>query len=84
VSDALQILGAIAILVPFAWSQLGSLRTTSVAYLVLNLAGSALLAALALLDAQWGFLLLEGSWAVVAAWGLARRLASTASAEPSR
>jgi hypothetical protein len=82
VSDALQVLGAIAILVPFAWSQLGSLRTTSVAYLGLNLAGSALLAALALLDRQWGFLLLEGSWAVVAAWGLARRTTGVASREP--
>lgn len=69
--DVLQVLGAVAIVVPFAWSQLGSLRTDSLAYLSLNLAGSSVLAGLALHDQQWGFLLLEGVWAAVAAWGVA-------------
>jgi hypothetical protein len=32
------------------------------------------LAVEAYLDAQWGFLLLEGVWAIVAAWGLSRSL----------
>lgn len=39
-------------------------------YLVLNLIGSVILAALALADEDWGFLLLEGVWAVVSAWAL--------------
>lgn len=69
--DILQLVGAVAVLVPFAWAQLGSLRPTSPAYLWPNLLGSALLAALALVDASWGFLLLEGVWALVAAWSLA-------------
>jgi hypothetical protein len=72
-SELLQIAGALAVLVPFGWSQLGSLPTTAPAYLWLNVAGSGLLAALALHDAQWGFLLLEGSWALVAARGLLLR-----------
>ena len=72
-SGALQILGALLVLVPFASLQLGLLRSASATYLWLNLLGSALLAQLALLDAQWGFLLLEGCWAAVAAWGLVRR-----------
>ena len=46
----------------------------SIVYLSLNLVGSLVLAVLALLDADWGFLLLEGVWAVVSAFGLAERL----------
>jgi hypothetical protein len=73
VSQALQLAGAIAILLPFAWVQLGSLSPVSVPYLALNLAGSALLGAVALSGHQWGFLLLETTWALVSAWSLARR-----------
>lgn len=69
-SGALQILGAALILVPFAWSSLGSLPTVSGAYLWLNLLGSSVLAVLALLHRQWEFLLLEGCWAFVAAGSL--------------
>jgi len=41
-------------------------------YLVLNLVGASVLAVDAYAERQWGFLLLEGSWAVIAAWALAR------------
>ena len=54
------------------WSQLGGLSLRSPLYLGLNFFGSALLAALAIEGRDWGFLLLEGVWAVVALWGLAR------------
>jgi len=40
--------------------------------LALNLAGSAVLAVLALIGHQWGFLLLEGAWSAVPAVSLAR------------
>ncbi len=75
--DVLQVLGAVGILVPFVWSQRGSLRTDSSRYLSLNLVGSSVLAFLAVHEHQWGFLLLEGVWATVAARGLLElRLAS--------
>ena len=61
----LQILGALLILAPFAGQQLGSLRPDSAAYLSLNLLGSGLLAVLALIGEQWGFVLLEGCWAML-------------------
>ena len=62
---ALQLVGALLILAPFAWQQLGSLRPDSTPYLWLNLLGSGLLAALALIGEQWGFVLLEGCWAML-------------------
>jgi hypothetical protein len=65
-----QIAGALCVLGGFAAAQFGVLTTRSLAYLVLNLAGSSVLAVLAALDQQFGFLLLEGVWALVSAWGL--------------
>lgn len=61
----LQILGAVLILVAYLLAQLRLLNDRSLPYLLLNLAGSAVLAVLAAIGREWGFLLLEGSWAVV-------------------
>jgi membrane-bound ClpP family serine protease len=69
-SQVLQVVGAILILVAFVLVQLGRLRTSAVSYLWLNLVGSAILAVLAALGSNWGFLLLEGVWAIVSAWSL--------------
>ena len=66
----IQIAGALAILAAFVLAQAGILGQTARAYLVLNLAGAAVLAALAYIERQWGFLLLEAVWALVAAYGL--------------
>ena len=60
-----QILGSVLILIPFALAQAGRLNAKSLGYLVLNLIGSGTLAVDAAVTSQWGFLLLEGCWAVV-------------------
>jgi hypothetical protein len=65
-----QILGAVLVLAAFVAAQLGMLQQRSTLYLLLNLGGSAILAALAYEQRQWGFLLLEGSWAAVSLWGV--------------
>jgi len=70
----IQIIGAALVLAAYAGAQLGRLDQRSISYLVLNLVGSAILALLAALDGQLGFLLLEGTWAIVSAWSLAREL----------
>ncbi|HEU4393735.1 MAG TPA: hypothetical protein VFR04_08900 [Solirubrobacterales bacterium] len=49
------------------------MQPSSRLYLALNLVGSAILAVLAATSSQWGFLLLEGVWAIVSAWGLVAR-----------
>jgi hypothetical protein len=66
----LQVAGAVLVLTGFVLAQFGVLGDRSRPYLLFNLVGSALLAVLALLDRQWGFLLLEGVWAAVSARGL--------------
>lgn len=66
----IQIVGALLILAAFAAVQFDRMRPDSRLYLTLNLIGSAILAVLALTSSQWGFLLLEGVWALVSAWGL--------------
>ena len=75
--QAISIAGAVLILVPFAASQFGKLTTTSLTYQVMNLIGSAALTAVAVLESQYGFILLEGTWALVSAAGLARVLGRT-------
>jgi hypothetical protein len=65
-----QIAGAVLILIAFTAAQRGSMSPHSLVYLVLNFVGSVVLAAVALSGENWGFLMLEGVWAVVSAWGL--------------
>jgi hypothetical protein len=70
----IQILGAVLVLVAYIAAQLRMLDGKSCPYLVLNLLGSGLLAILAAAGAQWGFLLLEGTWALVSLLSLGGRL----------
>jgi len=74
VEQGLQIAGAILILAGFGAAQAGRLSTHSYAYLWVNLVGSALLAVLAVIERQWGFVLLETAWALITVCGLFARL----------
>lgn len=72
-SGVLQLAGAATVLSAFIATQLGLAQPSSRITLTMNLLGSAVLAVLALAGRQWGFLLLEGAWAIVSAAGLGRR-----------
>jgi hypothetical protein len=77
----LEIAVALMILAAFAFVQFRGLDRHGMVYLAFNLGGSAILTVLAGVHQQWGFLLLQGVWAVVSFWGLAglfRRRGGTA------
>lgn len=69
-SQLIQIIGSLMVLAGFALSQRGVVSPKSLSYLILNLVGSGVLAVEAIVEQQWGFLLLEGVWAIVSAISL--------------
>jgi uncharacterized membrane protein YkgB len=66
----IQITGSLLVLAGFALAQWGVLDQKSLWYLILNTVGSTVLAINAVFEQQWGFLLLEGVWAIVSAVSL--------------
>jgi membrane-bound ClpP family serine protease len=70
--QVVQMIGAILVLIGFAGVQLKKLDPHSLTYIVVNLVGSAALAVVAAITSNWGFLLMEGVWAIVSARSLIR------------
>jgi len=70
-NQLIQVIGSLLVLAGFALTQRGVIGQKSRPYLAVNLVGSGILAVEAVIEQQWGFLLLEGVWAVVSAISLA-------------
>lgn len=68
--QVLSVLGAVLILAAFALSQSGKWDRRHPLYNLANLIGSALLAVIAVMEKQMGFILLEGVWAILSAYAL--------------
>lgn len=73
----IQIIGAVLVLLGYALGQLGRIDPRSKGYLLLNLVGAGLLALAAFWGRQWGFLVLNGTWAVISLVNLVRTSAAS-------
>jgi hypothetical protein len=69
------VLGSLLVLVAYVASQFGYLSAKGLAYAFANIVGSGILAVVATLEAQWGFLVLEGAWALVSLVAVVRQKA---------
>ena len=69
------VLGSLLVLVAYVASQFGWLSAKGLRYAFANIVGSGILAVVAALEAQWGFLVLEGAWALVSLVAVMRQRA---------
>lgn len=72
IEQVVQLTGAFMVLGGFLGLQLGRLKVSDAPYLLLNALGSGLLLLIALVDREWGFVLLEGVWTGVSLLALLR------------
>lgn len=70
VLQIVSILGALAVLGAFAADQFGLVDPTRLSYALANFIGATILAAIAVVDQQIGFIVLQGAWAAVSLWGI--------------
>jgi len=72
------LIGAVMQLAVYALMQLGRLPTASYPYQLANVVGSLLMAVVATVNREYGFILLEGVWCLTSVIGLARLVRSRA------
>ncbi len=66
----ISVLGALAILGAYVANQFRLIGPSNMSYSALNFIGSTVLTVIAVIEVQWGFILLEAVWALVSLWGI--------------
>ena len=69
-AQIVSILGALAVLGAYVANQLWWINPSRLSYTVANFVGAAILTAVAVVDRQIGFVLLQGSWTLVSLAGM--------------
>lgn len=77
-NQLIALIGAISVLRAYLGIQRKWMRPEDRNYHILNFVGASMLAYVAILDQRWGFILLEGVWALAALPGVLRRPAAPA------
>ena len=72
VYQLVSLVGAAMILAAYVAYQRGRMGREDRVYNLLNFVGSGLLTWIAAVDRRWGFIILEGSWALLSLWPLLR------------
>ena len=72
--QAVSVTGALAILMAYAANQFGWISPSRLSYTLANLVGAGILTAVAIVEHQIGFFLLQGGWTLVSLWGIVRIL----------
>ena len=80
--QVISVLGALAVLAAYAANQFRWIGPSNLSYTLLNLIGAGVLSAVAILERQWGFLLLEGVWTLVSLLALIKLLSHNRASEP--
>lgn len=70
--QVISLLGSLVILSAYVAGQRGWLNPHRRSYALANFVGAGVLAIVALVERQWGFLVLEGTWALVSAYSSIR------------
>ena len=81
--DVIQVTGSLLILAAFVAALAGRTKQSSYPYLAANAVDSAVLTATAVIGREWGFILLEGVWALVSVYSILRRATGRRVATPS-
>jgi hypothetical protein len=70
VLQAVSILGALAVLGAFAADQFGWIDPGRLSYALANFVGAGILTVVAAIEAQVGFIVLQGAWTLISLWGM--------------
>jgi hypothetical protein len=81
--DIVQITGSLLILAAFIASLFGRAKTDGYPYLIVNAVGSGVLACTAIVNLEWGFILLEGVWSLVSIVSIVRKARGRSAARAS-